>query len=247
MPKEQPSQSIPERPWQAGLRGARANLVPGLILQAGALALVLAYYHHTPTRTALVRLTELRADLGVAFAILSTALCGGLLPFLFLRAQPSTRTRYAWPQGLALTAFWGYKGLEIDLWYRLLAWTVGEGTGPGTVISKMALDQFVYCPLFAVPLTVLVYEWIEHRFAGSTVAADLRTPRWYVRRALPMLISNLGVWIPAVCFIYALPTPLQLPLQNVVLMFFTLLVAHLARRPHPTSTAIGSAGARSGS
>ena len=40
----------PEAPWAAGLRGARANLVPGLILQAFALTLVLAYYYHAPTR-----------------------------------------------------------------------------------------------------------------------------------------------------------------------------------------------------
>jgi hypothetical protein len=44
-----------------------------------------------------------------------------------------------------------------------------------------------------------------------------------------MLLSSLGVWLPAVAIIYTLPTPLQLPLQNVVLCFFTLLLAHLAR------------------
>lgn len=237
-----PSNSLSEPPWQAGLRGARANLVPGLFLQAGALALVLAYYQHPATRAALVGLSEVRAGAGVGFAVLSTGLCGGLLPFLYLRAQPATRTRYAWSQGLALTAFWGYKGLEIDVWYRFLAWTVGEGTGPATVAGKMLLDQFVYCPLFAVPLTVIVYDWIEHGFGAATVAADFREPRWYLRRVLPLLISNLGVWVPAVCFIYALPTPLQLPLQNVVLIFFTLLVAHQSRRALPVPGGV-SAGA----
>lgn len=209
--------------------------MPGLFLQAGALALVVAYYQHPGTRAALVQLSGWRAEAGVGFAILSTALCGGLLPFLYLRSQPSTRTRFTWCQGLALTAFWGYKGLEIDLWYRLLAWSVGEGTGPGTVATKMLLDQFAYCPLFAVPLTVILYEWIEHGFDAATVKADARAPRWYARRVLPVLISNLAVWVPAVCFIYALPTPLQLPLQNVVLMFFTLLVAHLSQRPRPAA------------
>ena len=43
--------------WQAGCRGAKANLKPGLLLQAGALALVLAYYWHPPTREALSRLS----------------------------------------------------------------------------------------------------------------------------------------------------------------------------------------------
>ena len=42
--------------WKAGLRGARINLLPGLALQAGALALVLAYYWHPPTREVLGRL-----------------------------------------------------------------------------------------------------------------------------------------------------------------------------------------------
>jgi hypothetical protein len=49
---------------------------------------------------------------------------------------------------------------------------------------------------------------------------------------LPTLIANFGVWVPAVAIIYALPTPLQLPLQNLVLCFFTLLLAHLNRRQH---------------
>ena len=38
---------------------------------------------------------------------------------------------------------------------RLLANTVGTETGPLTVITKMLLDQFVYCPIFAVPVTVI--------------------------------------------------------------------------------------------
>jgi hypothetical protein len=48
------------------------------------------------------------------------------------------------------------------------------------------------------------------------------------------MIANFAVWVPAVAIIYALPTALQLPLQNLVLLFFTLLLAHLNRRQsHP--------------
>jgi hypothetical protein len=35
--------------------------------------------------------------------------------------------------------------------------------------------------------------------------------------------------VPAVAIIYLLPTPLQLPLQNIVLCFYTLVVAHQVR------------------
>ncbi|ATC63787.1 hypothetical protein CMV30_07380 [Nibricoccus aquaticus] len=216
-----------EAPWAEGLRGARANLLPGLALQLFALALVLAYFWHAPTHHALERLSAWRSELGVTFAIVSTGLFGGLLPFLYLRL---TAARYTWPQGALITAFWAYKGIEIDLWYRALAHLVGEGNATATVAAKMVLDQFLYCPLIAIPLTTLAYAYAETHFNTRAVLADLRAPRWYARRVLPLLISNIGVWVPAVCIIYALPTPLQLPLQNIVLCFFTLLLAHLAQQ-----------------
>lgn len=217
-------------PWRSALRGARAHVGPGLILQAGALCLVLSYYYCAPARALLNRVLELRRETGFGFAMVSTGVFGGLLPFLYLRGGGRTPARYGWRQGCALVAFWTYKGLEVDLFYRFLARTVGEGHEVGTIVRKVVTDQFIYCPLLAVPLTVLVYEWVEAQFDGAAVRADWRAPRWYRRRAVPVLISNMGVWIPSVGIIYALPTPLQLPLQNLVLCFYTLVIAHQTRR-----------------
>ncbi len=219
-----------EAPWRAGLHSARVNLVPGIALQLAALCLVLAYYQHAPTRVVLIRLALWREHLGYLFAIVSTGFFGGLLPFLYLRSRAATRTRYTWRQGLAITAFWAYKGFEIDLLYRLMARYVGEGHDAATIAIKTTIDQLTYCPLFAVPVTVLAYCWVELHFDTRTIIADVRAGGWYRRRVLPVMISNLGVWLPAVCIIYALPTPLQLPLQNLVLCFFTLMIAHLSRR-----------------
>ena len=222
--------AINEPPWRAGLRSARANLWPGLALQAAALVVVIAYYRHPPTRAAFEQLIAFRSRAGFTYGILSTGLFGGVLPFIYLRSNPVTRAQHGWKEGLALTAFWGYKGLEIEIWYRLLAWLVGTGSDAGTIVAKTFLDQCVYCPIFAVPLTVVVYEWCKAGFSGRAVVADWRVPGWYGRTVLPTLLANLGVWVPAVAIIYALPTPLQLPLQNLVLCFFTLLLAHLNRR-----------------
>lgn len=216
-----------EAPWRAGWRGARANLLPAIVLQIAALALVLAYYRHPPTHAAINELADWHRRLGVRFGIVSTGLFGGLVPFFYLRSRRATRDRFTWAGGLALTMFWSYKGLEVDIWYRVLAHFVGESASPLTIATKTVFDQFVYCPVFAVPVTVLVYDWIEARFAFGSIWADIRAGGWYRRRVLPVLISNLGVWVPAVCIIYALPTPLQLPLQNLVLCFFTLLLAHV--------------------
>ncbi|PTY01150.1 hypothetical protein [Opitutus sp. ER46] len=220
-----------EAPWRAGLRGARANLAPGLVLQLLALLIVVAYYQHAPSQRAINALAHLHERAGVMFGIVSTGLCGGVIPFLYLRCRRATRDRFTLAGGATLIAFWAYKGLEVDLWYRFLAFVVGSGNEVGTVVTKMALDQFVYCPVFAVPVTVVVYEWIETRFRGTVLLADMRQGQWYRRRVLPVLLSNLGVWVPAVCIIYALPTPLQLPLQNLVLCFFTLLLATISARP----------------
>ncbi len=225
-----PGGGLREPPWKAGLRSARANLLPGLGLQLAALAAVLAYYHHPPTRAAFERLAVFRADTGFAFGMASTAVFGGLLPFLYLRLNPYSRCQYGWRAGLLLTAFWGYKGLEIGTWYWILARGIGEGHDAATVAVKSILDQGVYCPVLAVPLTVVVYQWTSAGFSFRAVAADFRTPGWYARRVLPTLLANAGVWIPAVAIIYSLPTALQLPLQNLVLVFFTLLLADLNAR-----------------
>jgi hypothetical protein len=219
----------PEAPWRGGLRAARANLRPGLVLQVVALALVLAYYWHAPTHRIVAHLSALRVDLGLVSGIVSTGFCGGVLPFLYLRYGPRGGARLGWRQGAFLTSFWAYKGLEVDLFYRLMAWTVGTNHDVWTVVIKTLLDQFVYCPVLAVPLTVVAYEWSESGFSAARVVADIRVPGWYGRRVLPMLISSLGVWLPGAAIIYSLPTPLQLPLQNIVLCFYTLLIAHLSR------------------
>jgi hypothetical protein len=221
-----------ESPWRAGLHSARANLLPGLVLQAGALALVLAYYRHAPTRAMLEQLTTLRSEVGVIFPICSTGFFGGLLPFAVMKLQRSTRSRYTWRQGGVIAAFWAYKGFEVDLWYRALARVFGEQHDAATIVIKSLCDQFIYCPIVAVPFTALVYEWTETHFDRAALVADVRAGGWYRRRILPLLISNLGVWLPAVGIIYSLPTALQLPLQNLVLCFFTLLVAHqVSRQP----------------
>jgi hypothetical protein len=225
-------QARTDAPWRSGVEGARANLLPGAALQVFALCLVLGYYYQPGVHNALSRLADFRERTGVAFGIASTALFGGVLPFAYISLTRSDHLgdrRSRWIKGLSLTAFWGYKGIEVGLWYRLQAFMAGSGHAAGTIAIKVFLDQFVYCPVLAVPVTVFVYQAVESGFDWAGLFADMRAPCWYRRRALPVLISNLGVWVPAVAVIYCLPTALQLPLQNVVLCFYTLIVAHQAR------------------
>ena len=223
LPEEQDSEPV----WRAGLRGARANLAPGLALQAFAVALVLAYYRWPAAEAALHSVTGWRARYGVLFPVALTALFGGVIPFLYLRARPATRAAHPWRDLWFFAGYWAYRGLEIDLFYRGLAVVVGTGHDVGTLAMKVVLDQFVYCSLVAVPMMVVAFGWRAEGYSWRRLRERLRG-RFLRHEMLPLYIANCAIWIPAVTAIYALPLPLQLPLCNVVLCFYTLLVSHLA-------------------
>jgi len=223
----------PASPWRVGLAGARANLIPGICLQIFALALLSAYFFHPTSRRLLEQLAVFRSETGLPFDFVSTALFGAVIPFLVLKLRAATRTRYAFPQMAFITAFWAYKGIEVSLFYQLQAYLFGSGHDALTIILKTLVDQYVYCPLVAIPATWLVYTLAEHHFDRAPIVCELRTPGFYTRCVLPVLIANWCIWTPAVGLIYLLPTALQLPLQNIVLCFFTLLLAFITKRPAP--------------
>ena len=228
-----PTPPATEAPWAAGLRGARANLVPGLVLQAFALGLVLGYYFVPGIAEALRHLEALRERFGITYSIISTALFGGLIPWIYLKANPTTRLRYTIAQGLVLIAFWSYKGVELHLLYGGMADLFGHDNELGTVVKKVLVDQFIYCPLLAVPGMWLAYAWVEGQFAIKPIIANVRQRGWVMHEIAPLFIANFGVWMPTVSIIYTLPTALQLPLGNLVLCFFTLMLAHLSQREAP--------------
>lgn len=221
----------PPRPgiWRRPLEAARANLVPGLFLQAFALALILAYYFHAPTHQALDAVADFKRRTGFLYSFFATALFGGIIPFLFLRLHPATRRFTPPSHGIFLVLFWAVKGVEVDAFYRLQGILWGDGIDFVTVACKIALDLFVYCPLWATPGTMLVFQWKESGFSFGAmrrldIAAFLR------QNLLTTLVATWSVWLPAVAVIYCLPPPLQIPLFNIVLCFFSLLFATLTRR-----------------
>jgi hypothetical protein len=214
-------------PWRAGLLALKANRVPAVIIPLFAVALVVVYYQVPALRSALAGLSALRAKIGPLYGILGTAFFGGLLPLAVLKLTPSTRRRYTPRQAAAVLLFWAWKGLEVYLWYALLALVFGDGGDLKTSLIKTLCDQLIFCPLWAVPLCATVFAAIE-RGSLSPVLADMRRPRWYSRVALPVLLTNLAIWIPSCTALFLLPPDLQQFLFNLVMCFFTLVMAHLS-------------------
>ena len=212
--------------WAIGYRAVRLNLWPAVCLQLVAGAILLSHQH--PDGAAFFAdLADLRSRVGWRFAVISTPLFAAVLPYLLepLRrgGLPRTPPRVL----LALVLFWSLKGLEIDAFYRLQDWLFPASMGGWLVPAKVAVDQLLYVTLWAVPSTIWYYQWAR----GSGTSQRDGWVAWYRQHVLSVVMLNWLVWIPAVTVIYCLPVPLQLPIQNLVLCLWALLLMFLTTGP----------------
>ncbi len=215
-------------PWSQALAAARANLIPGLVLQSFALAIVFGYYFLPPFQAFLNQIADFKTAWGWWYSLVATALFGGLIPFLYLRLHPATRASTPPAYLLFYLVFWGYKGLEVDALYRLQALVFGSHPDISTIAAKVAVDQFIYNPFWTAPTALVVFLWKDEGFRLNR----LQNRNWiaFFRRTLPAaLLGTWAVWMPTVAIIYALPSALQVPLFNIVLCFWVLMFTTLTR------------------
>ncbi len=218
-----------DRPLTVGLRAARANLVPALVIQAAVVSVVVAYYFWEPARAWLAGLAEFRREGGYAFSLVSGVLAGGLLPELLTVAVfQRGRVRRENLSSLAFGAcFWGLMAMAIDAFYRAQALMFGGGVDFYTVLKKAAFDQFLFTPFLTIPLTVVIFDW---RHAGYRLSRMPRvlSPDFYMKKILPTVVSGLGFWLPVVLFVYSLPLPLQFPLFTLALTLWVMILTWIS-------------------
>jgi hypothetical protein len=219
--------------WKAivtsGLAGVKRNALPGLALQSFALVLVLLYYLAPGARPTFDTVAMWKTRYGLGYSALATAIFGGAIPVLYLLASgqiPRERRRNDF---LLCVLFWAYRGIEVDLFYRLQAYLFGDRAAFAVVAPKVLLDQFVYSVLVAAPGQVVFYLWKDRGFSFRAIKPDLNL-RYLVGAVATVVFSQWMVWIPAVSIIYCLPLPLQIPLCNVVSCFWVLLLTFVSRR-----------------
>jgi hypothetical protein len=213
-----------ERPLSVGLRAARANLVPALLIQAAVVSVVLAYYFWEPARASLARLAEFKREGGYLFSLVSGVVAGGLLPeLLTVAAFQRGRVRRENLDGLAFGAcYWGLMAVTVDALYRAQALMFGDGVDVATVLKKTFVDQFLFTPFVSIPLTVVIYEWRQAGYRRAGMARVLGLD-FYTRKVLPAVVSALGFWLPVVLLVYCLPQPLQFPLFTLALTLWVMI------------------------
>ena len=168
--------------------------------------------------------------------MVASMIAGAVLPevlsvLCFQRGRVTARNRENLFFGLA---FWAFSGLCVDLFYRGQARWFGTQPTAAVLVTKVAVDQFIYSALFAVPLAVWCYEW-KNRGYRTDRLGDLFSGQFYLAKILPATVANWGVWIPGTALIYSLPPLLQIPLFSLALTFWALLLAYISSQDeHPS-------------
>lgn len=208
----------------------KKNLLPGLVLQCFA-AIIMGVYFLVPSAQPFYEVFGLlKQTYGFGYSFVATALFGGLIPFIYLLSNRQlTQVKSVLGVAIFYLIFWGLKGMEVDLFYRYQTDWFGSGNDLQTLATKVAVDQFIYSALWAAPSITLSYLWMEQQFSFSGWKRSLDSQ--FFKETLPTVIfSNWMVWIPAVSVVYAMPSQLQIPLFNLVLCFWVLLLSILNKR-----------------
>ncbi len=116
--------------------------------------------------------------------------------------------------------------------YQAIWW--GTGASLRVIVPKVIVDQFGYTVLFAAPYYAVLTRWQALRYSGTKLWRELRGD-FFTNRVLPVLVTNWMFWIPAVSFVYAMPSVLQPPLAAFATAIWGLLVSAIGSQEpaHP--------------
>ena len=157
----------------AGLAGMKQTALPGLALWILALLLVGADWLSPSAHAAGQTVGLWKSHYGLAFSATTTAFFGGVVPFLFLLVTGRLRRHRLAAELAFYVLFWAYKGVEVDLLYRLQSILFGDHATPGTIARKVLVDQFVYNPIWSAPVSALAFLWRESAFSWRTMKSKL--------------------------------------------------------------------------
>ena len=206
----------------------RQNRVPGLALNAVVILLVLSYFRVPAVAGMWEALGAFKLRWSFAFSLVTTVFAAALLPSLLQWMMGTLPEGGRWRRMGLLSLFWGYRGMEIDLFYQLQGWLFGTGHDARTLLSKVAVDQFIMSPLWFVPTVLIALRWVDLGGSWARTRASLDRVFW-TRTCPTALVTNWLVWIPTLSLVYSLPSALQFPLFSVVMCFYILIVTLLAR------------------
>jgi hypothetical protein len=221
----------PRTPWLIGWEAAKANAAPAFVLQAMMLAVLFAYYFHSPSAAILNALADYKEQKGIPFVLASSVSVGAVLPELFVIIffQRGRIKKQNAENFIFNAPFWALDGFLVNGMYTLLASWLGDRATLPVVAGKMCIDQFGYNPFFAAPFGIWGYAWKNSGYSLRKLR-PLLTWNYYREHAFPVLVATWAVWIPLMAIIYSLPFALQFPLFALALAFWVMMMTYMTNR-----------------
>jgi hypothetical protein len=206
------------------------NWVPAIGIWVLGALVVYGYYHGGFVRSVSDEVLVLRGKYGLLYPIASMVVFGAILPsFSQIAIRPSdarlAMTRLPW-----LALFWAYKGVEIEYFYKLQAVVWGDSPSFWHVAAKVFTDQFIYNPILGAVTLILALRWIARRVGEIPADTKILGPGWYKQLVVPLLVATWVLWIPAVSLVYMMPTALQLPLANLIMWLWSMMLIFMAKQ-----------------
>jgi hypothetical protein len=225
---------IPPRVGLAGLalpgvRSLKKNWRAIVGLQAMGLVVVIAYYAMPSLRGAFDWAAAMKVRGGYVFSAIMLAIVCGIGPEIAktIFGVDRTLTRARLRHMVFNMLVFGFLGIMVDAFYRLLADVIGTQVTVGTVAAKVAIDQFVYTPLLSATTIALAYTWREYRYSIRRTLGVLGR-RWYLRRVVILLLPCWAYWIPMTSLMYSLPAGLTFVFGALASAAASLLLTSVA-------------------
>ncbi|MDU0355902.1 hypothetical protein RS130_20215 [Paraglaciecola aquimarina] len=205
-------------------RALKVNFVPAICLQCFALFIGFSYFYWPASASVFQFFADLKAKNGASYAVLSTAIFGGVVPFTYLWVKGRIHF-LPLQQLLFYVVVWGSLGWLVNELYIFQSHLFGNSADWQTIAKKTIFDQFVFSMIFTCPALTLAHLWKDQQFNWAKTRPLLGQ---LIKVQIPTtVLTNWLIWIPAVCLIYTMPSNLQIPLFNLVLCFFVLILAIL--------------------
>lgn len=213
----------------------RANILPGLLLQGLMAAFLAAYLTHDGTRRFLATVATAKEESGLAFAFFSYVIAAAVLPELLriLLFQSGRAQRRNAINFLFAAPAWGVMGMIIDLLYRQQAVWFGDTATWSSIVPKVLVDQFLFSPLFAIPVMVAYFALCAGGFRAAAWQRVLR-PAFFLGEVVPVIVAGWMIWIPGVTLVYAMPAALQIPVAVLIECFWVLVFTAVGSRVSPS-------------
>src|ERR1700712_3189415 len=164
--------------WAAIAAVFRQNRLPCLLLNALVVALVASYYTLPQVAGAWQAVGDFKTRSSYFFSFGSTILSAAVFPFAIQAIMGTLPQVGRMKRFFFLALFWGYRGMEIDFMYHCQTWLFGSGHDVRTLAIKVAMDQFVYSALWAVPTYVVALRWIDMGCSWSRTRPTLDRHFW---------------------------------------------------------------------